>query len=163
MLAEGNRKEGIRQQKLTVELIWWVFTFLVICVIMLPIWIQVPLFPFTWQNVLLIILFITYSRYIFFLPLTFIARMKWIKVGIIASAVLLFFVTATALLDFRSFMDERGLQTLVEDLHVEEQTAMIFYMKHEMIFFGVGSLITGVLLPIRMIVSLWRMRNKGTV
>jgi len=32
-----------------------------------------------------------------------------------------------------------------------------------MIFFGVGGIITGIILPFRMIISLWRMRNKGTV
>jgi hypothetical protein len=52
---------------------------------------------------------------------------------------------------------------LVEDLDVMKQTQCINYIKHEMIFFGVGSLITGVWLPLRMIRSLWRMRNKGTV
>jgi hypothetical protein len=151
------------KEKLTVELLWWVFTFVVVCIIMLPIWTEAPGFPFSVQNILLIVFFITFTRYIFFLPLTLIARAKWIKVAIILSAVLFLFVTATAMLDFRNFMDERGLQTLVEDLDVQLQTRRINYIKHEMIFFGMGSLITGVLLPIRLVRSLWRMRNKGTV
>jgi hypothetical protein len=124
---------------------------------------EVPGFPFSFQNILLIVFFITFTRYIFFLPLTLIARAKWIKVAIILSAVLFLFITATAMIDFRNFMDERGLQTLVENLDVQLQTRRINYIKHEMIFFGVGSLITGVLLPMRMVRSLWRMRNKGTV
>ena len=48
-------------------------------------------------------------------------------------------------------------------LHVTKQTSLINYIKNEMIFFGVGSIITGIILPFRMIISLWRMRNKGTV
>ena len=151
------------KEKLTVELLWWAFTFIVVSIVMLPIWTDAPGFPFTIQNILLIVFFITFTRYIFFLPLTLIARAKWIKVGIILSAALFFFVTVTALMDFRNFMDERGLQTLVDDLDVMKQTQCINYIKHEMIFFGVGSLITGILLPLRMIRSLWRMRNKGTV
>jgi hypothetical protein len=151
------------KEKLTVELLWWVFTFVVVSIIMLPIWTEVPGFPFSFQNILLIVFFITFTRYIFFLPLTLIARAKWIKVAIILSAVLFLFITATAMIDFRNFMDERGLQTLVENLDVQLQTRRINYIKHEMIFFGVGSLITGVLLPMRMVRSLWRMRNKGTV
>ena len=151
------------KEKLTVELLWWVFTFVVVSIIMLPIWTEAPGFPFSFQNILLIVFFITFTRYIFFLPLTLIARAKWIKVGIILSAVLFLFVTATAMIDFRNFMDERGLQTLVENLDVQLQTRRINYIKHEMIFFGMGSLITGVMLPMRMIRSLWRMRNKGTV
>jgi len=151
------------KEKLTVELLWWAFTFIVVSIVMLPIWTDAPGFPFTIQNILLIIFFITFTRYIFFLPITLIARAKWIKVAIILSAALFFFVTVTALMDFRNFMDERGLQTLVDDLDVMQQTKCINYIKHEMIFFGVGSLITGALLPMRMIRSLWRMKNTGKV
>jgi len=151
------------KEKLTVELLWWAFTFIVVSIVMLPIWTDAPGFPFSFQNILLIIFFITFTRYIFFLPITLIARAKWIKVAIILSAALFFFVTVTALMDFRNFMDERGLQTLVDDLDVMQQTKRINYIKHEMIFFGVGSLITGALLPLRMIRSLWRMKNTGKV
>ena len=70
---------------------------------------------------------------------------------------------STALSDFRNYVDERGLQTLVNHLHVTKQTRIIEYIKNEMIFFGVGGIITGIILPFRMIISLWRMRNKGTV
>jgi hypothetical protein len=69
----------------------------------------------------------------------------------------------TGLGDFHNFLEERGLQTLVTHLHVTKQTSVINYIKSEMIFFGVASIIAGLILPIRMIVSLWRMRNRGTV
>lgn len=81
----------------------------------------------------------------------------------IAISVILFFVMSTALSDFNNFLDIEGLQTLVTHLHVRQQSNMINYMKSEMLFFGVGSIIAGILLPFRMIVSLWRMRNRGTV
>ena len=151
------------KEKLTVEILWWVFTMVFVCVIMWPIWRDVPGFPFTFQNILLIVFFVTFTRYIFFLHLTLIARKKWIKVAIIAWAGLFFFITATAMIDFRNFMDEKGLQTLVNHLEVEDQTRRMKYIKQEMIFFGVGSIITGILLPMRMIRSLWRMKNTGRV
>jgi hypothetical protein len=155
--------ETIRQQKVTVELIWWVFTALVVIMVMLPIWMNAPRFPFILENIILIILFITFSRYIFLLPLTLIARTKWFKVAVILSSVLFLFIVATSMIDFRNFMDEEGLQTLVDDLHVHKQTRIMRYIKQEMIFFGTASLITGVMLPFRMIVSLWRMRNSDRV
>jgi hypothetical protein len=153
----------VQKNKVLVEIIWWIFTAVVIFIILLPIKENVKDFPFYFQNILLIVAFITFSRHIFFLNLSFIARKKWIKVAIILIAPLFFFIASTALGDFRNFMDEKGLQSLVDHMHVTKQTSMIRYMKHEMIFFGVGSIITGILLPIRMIISLWRMRNKGTV
>ncbi|MBK8829517.1 MAG: hypothetical protein IPN60_01410 [Saprospiraceae bacterium] len=153
----------LQKQKILAEFIWWIFTILVIAIVLFPIWDNDIDFPFYVQNALLIAIFITFTRYIFFLPITFIARMKWIKVAIILSAVIFFFVMSTALSDFRNYVDERGLQTLVNHLHVTKQTRIIEYIKNEMIFFGVGGIITGIILPFRMIISLWRMRNKGTV
>ena len=154
---------SLQKQKTLAEIIWWLFTFLVIAIVLFPIWDNDIKFPFYIQNAILIALFITFTRYIFLLPLTFIARKKWIKVAIILTAVIFFFVLTTAMGDFRNFMDEKGLQTLVTHLKVTEQTSIITYIKNEMIFFGVGSIITGIILPFRMIISLWRMRNKGTV
>jgi len=69
----------------------------------------------------------------------------------------------TALSDFHNFLDEQGLQTLVEHLNVKTQTRLMNYMKSEMIFFGVGAIISGLILPFRMLISLWRVRNRGTV
>ena len=155
--------QQLKVQKFIMELIWWVFTALVVFIVLLPIHENVRDFPFYVENIILIVAFITFSRHIFLLNLSFMARRKWIKVAIILIAPLFFFIASTALGDFRNFMDEKGLQTLVDHLHVTRQTSMIHYIKNEMIFFGVGSIITGILLPIRMIISLWRMRNKGTV
>jgi hypothetical protein len=151
------------KQKIIVELLWWVLTFLVIIIVLFPIWEYVPTFPFVYQNALLIAALITFSRYSFLLPITFLARMKWVKLFLILSSVLFFFILSTALGDFRNFLDEKGLPTLVTHLHVEEQTRMITYIRNEMIFFGVGSIIAGIVLPFRMLISIWRVRNKGTV
>lgn len=163
MTSTSSTKNPLFISKFLHEVLWWLFTTIVVIIVLLPIWnLQID-FPFYFENILLIALFITFTRYIFLLPLTFIARKKWIKVVIILAAAIFFFVLSTALGDFRNFMDEEGLQTLVTHLHVKEQTSIINYIKNEMIFFGVGSIITGIILPFRMIISLWRMRNKGTV
>jgi hypothetical protein len=154
---------SITQQKLVAELLWWILTAIVILMVLFPIWNNDIDFPFYAENALVIAVFITFTRYIFFLPISFIARLKWIKVVIILSAVLLCFILATAIGDFRNYMDEEGLQTLVTHLHVTRQTSIMTYIKNEMIFFGTGSIITAILLQMRMIVSLWRMKNSGRV
>jgi hypothetical protein len=153
----------IRAQKFKVELFWWMFTSILVCIILLPIYTKVPFYPFYAENIFFIVAFITFTRYIFLLPLTLIAKFKWIKVFIIAVSVILFFVMSTGMSDFRNFVDEKGLQTLVTNLDVQAQSNLINYIKNEMIFFGVGSIIAGVILPFRMLISLWRMKNRGTV
>jgi hypothetical protein len=40
---------------------------------------------------------------------------------------------------------------------------MTQYIRSEFLFFGVGSVIVSILLPFRMIISVWRTKNKGTV
>ncbi len=155
--------DQVVKHKINIELIWWAFTFILAAIIIFPIWINAPLFPFFYQNIILVAAFVTFTRYIFLLPTTLVARQKWIKGFVIAVSAILFFVLTTALSDFHNFLDEEGLQTLVEHLNVNAQTRIINYMKGEMIFFGVGSIIAGIILPFRMILSLWRVRNRGTV
>jgi flagellar biosynthesis/type III secretory pathway M-ring protein FliF/YscJ len=153
----------LTNQKLKVEILWWVFTAVLTIVVFVPIWLKVPHYPFFYQNTILIVAFVTFSRYIFLLPTTLISRQKWIKAFIIACSVILFFVMTTALSDFHNFLEEQGLQTLVDHLHVREQNQIMQYMKSEMIFFGVGAIIAGVILPFRMLISIWRVRNRGTI
>lgn len=153
----------LTNEKLRVELIWWFFTLILAIAVLIPIWRHAPSFPFIAENIFFVAAFVTFTRYIFLLPTTLIARRKWIKVFIIAVAAILFFVMSTGLGDFHNFLEEKGLQTIVTHLHVRKQSSVINYIKSEMIFFGVGSIIAGIILPLRMIVSLWRMRNRGTV
>lgn len=155
--------QQVKNQKIRIELLWWLFTLLLILIVLYPIWRNVPGYPFYAGNIFFIVVFVTFTRYAFLLRSTLLAHTKWIKVGMIAIAAILFFVMSTALSDFRNFLDERGLQTLVTHLDVNAQTRMINYIKNEMVFFGVGSIVSGILLPLRMIMSLWRMRNRGTV
>ena len=153
----------LTHQKIKIEILWWVFTGVLTLGVLIPIWLKAPLFPFFIENIILIAAFVTFTRYIFLLPSTLIARLKWIKVIIIAVSAILFFVLTTALGDFNNFLEEEGLQTIVPHLHVNEQKRMMNYIQNEMIFFGVGSIISGVMLPFRMLISLWRVRNRGTV
>jgi hypothetical protein len=154
---------SIQKHKLFIEIIWWIFTLILCIIILLPIRLNIPDYPFYYQNIILITAFITFSRYIFLLPTTLIARQKWIKLFIVAASAIVFFILTTALSDFHNFLNEEGLQTLVGHLQVQEQIRMMNYIKREMIFFGVGSIIGGVILPFRMIISIWRVRNRGTV
>lgn len=150
-------------QKIKVEILWWAFTAILTTAVLLPIWQNAPTFPFFFANAFFIIVFVTFTRYTFLLPTTLLARSKWIKVFVMAIAGILFFVMSTALSDFHNFLEQEGLQTIVTHLNVQQQTSVINYIKNEMIFFGVGSVIAGIVLPFRMLKSIWRMKNRGTV
>lgn len=146
-----------------IEGLWILVTVLVIAIGLYPIWDDAPSYPYFLQNALFIAAFVTFSRYLFFLPISPIAHRKGIKVAAVLTSVILVFVLATALGDYRNYIDEVGLQTLVEHLPVTRQSSLIAYMKKEMVFFGVGSILAAILLTFRLIISLWRMRNTSRV
>jgi hypothetical protein len=145
------------------EMLWWGFTLVVAVGVLLPIWLQTHHFPFYIENLIFIVIAITFTRYAFLLRHTFIARMLWPKLFILAISAILIFVLIMALGDFTNFLDEKGLQLLVDHQPVHKQYRVIKYIQGEMIFFGVASVFSAFFLSLRMLISIWRMRNRGTV
>jgi len=64
---------------------------------------------------------------------------------------------------FQGFTDDVGLDTLVPELTIPRQKAIMRYVRTEMIFFGVGAVIVAFIFPFRMLISIWRGINKNTV
>lgn len=149
--------------KLRLEFLWWVFTILVAAAILIPIYQYIPTYPFFQLNFIFILIFITFTRYIFLLKHTWLARREWPKLIILGSSTILIFVLITSLGDFNSYVREIGLQELVTDLPVHRQQKFIRFIHNEMIFFGVGSVLSAIALPLRMLISIWRGRNTGGV
>jgi hypothetical protein len=149
--------------KSQLEIIWWGFTAIVVLAVLLPIWLQTHDFPFYLENMAFIVIAITFTRYAFLLRHTFIARMLWPKLFILAISAILIFILIMALGDFTNFLDEKGLQLLVDHLPIQKQYRVMKYIQGEMTFFGVASVFSAFLLALRMLVSIWRIRNRGTV
>lgn len=40
---------------------------------------------------------------------------------------------------------------------------IINYTYNEVLLFGVGSVVAGIIFPLRLLLSVWRMKNRGTV
>ncbi|HLF62571.1 MAG TPA: hypothetical protein VI603_02410 [Saprospiraceae bacterium] len=145
------------------EIIWWGFTLLAVVAILLPIRLQTHGYPFYIPNALYIVIFITFTRYAFFLKHTFIAKLFWPKFLILAGGAIVTFVLVMSLGDFSNYLEEKGLQTLVDHLPISRQYSVMRYIQGEMIFFGIASTLSAIALPLRMLVSIYRMYNHGTV
>lgn len=141
------------------ELIWWCFTLIAVVAVLLPVWLQTQDYPFYLPNALYIIIFITFTRYAFFLKHTFIAHMLWPKFVILAFSVILVFIILMSLGDFSNHLEEKGLQTVVDHLPISRQYSVLRYIQTQMIFFGIASAMSAVLLPVRMLISIFRMYN----
>ena len=58
---------------------------------------------------------------------------------------------------------ENGIDDLVKNLPYEDHWGFANYIKSQMNFFGAASLVVTVILPFRLLLSVWRNRNRGTV
>jgi hypothetical protein len=147
---------------LRLELICWIATAILLFVLVYPIYSSNPVFPFLTSNILSILVFFTLTRHIFLLKHSFLGYIQWAKVLMIVICIPLFIYLMQELNAFNRFADEIGIQSLYINLSEQGQSTMVEYTKSEYLFFGVGSLITVVIFPFRMLVSFWRTYNHGT-
>ena len=154
-----------KEQSLTLrmELIWWIFTAVFTFAILFPIINTIGDYPFLFPNILFIVIFITFARYIFLLKHTFLANRQILKVIIFFLCLPLFAYLVNELISVRTFLDEQGIEVLVKKLEYEKHWGFANYVKTEMYFFGAASLVVTALLPFRLLLSVWRNRNRGTV
>ena len=159
-------KEGSYDIKslLKIEALWWVITAVIVALLMAPIFTNLGMhYPFYAANIAFIVIFITFTRYIFLLRYTFFSHITWIKAVLVFLPIPIFFYFMDSLYDFQRFLDEEGLISLMGSLALDSQYSLAKYIRYQKLFFGTGAMITIVMLPIRMIVSVWRVRNRGTV
>jgi hypothetical protein len=141
------------------EIIWWLITLVIATVILMPILYQLPDYQFFWSNLAFILVFITFTRYIFLLRYSFLANWSYVKVAIIFACFIAIFLLVQEINFFQTFLDENGMEPIVESLPKGDQLNMMNYIRSEMLLFGVGSVISCVVLPLRLVVSIWRRIN----
>lgn len=149
--------------KLKLELLCWVLTVVIAAAVLLPIWLKIEDYPFWASNVLFIFIFITFSRYIFLLKHTFIAHRPYIKTGIILVSAIIIAYLINEINFFQTYLDEEGLDAIVGHLPFSERNGMAGYIRNQLLLFGVGSVMTAFILPLRLVLSLWRGHNRDTV
>lgn len=150
--------------KLKIELLLVAMTVIIVVMVMYPIYEGFGhKYPFYKSNILAILLFTTFTRFIFLLKYTYWSKSVLVKFLLIVACIPLFYYFLDSFYNFTSFDNEVGVfnATLGNDLVSRINYAK--YARVEYIFFCVGTLILCVLFPLRMIISVWRVRNRGTV
>ncbi|MFK8102289.1 MAG: hypothetical protein AB8G15_07190, partial [Saprospiraceae bacterium] len=149
---------------LRLELLWWLVTAIIVFVVIYPILSKIENYPFLVINTMFVIIFITLTRYMFLLKHTFIAHNEKIKVALIVLCLPIIFYLISELYNFQIFLDEEGITNLIGKTNItayDEQ--LLKFIRSEMLLFGVGSIIATFLFPFRMVLSIWRVRNRGTI
>lgn len=150
-------------QKLLLELTWWAITAVIVCAVMFPIWPNIDNFPVWKENIMFIVVFVTLTRYMFLLKYTFLAHMKWLKVVFVLIATPFIFYLIENHQAFQTNLDNIGPEYITKGVEDSRVLEMASYIKSEFTLFSVGSIIAAIAFPFRMIISVWRQINKGTV
>jgi hypothetical protein len=149
--------------KLTLELVWWLATVVILGVVMFPIWKDFPNFPFQITNIVYIICFITFTRYAFLLKHTFIANTLYPKMAFILGTLVIVGTLLTQMQAFNIWIDSGLPDGLLKGITEKRRTSVLEYIKSEYLLFAVGSMIAAVVLAGRLLISIWRLRNRGKV
>ena len=146
---------------LRLEILWWLITLAAAAVILWPVRSNVPGFPFFRMNLAFILIFITLTRYIFLLQYTFLSHMLWLKVVLVFCCIPGVFLMIQEITFLQTFLDERGPEALVGAMAPERMQQWLTYIRTEYLLFGVGSVIAAIILPVRLVISVWRKWNLG--
>jgi len=145
------------------EIIWWIVTAIIIAGVLFPLRNYLGDYPFLLTNILYIIVFITLTRYTFLLRFTLLAYRQTLKIVLIFLCIPLVFFLVQELNSFQTYLDYNGAEALLGETNFEISDSIVRYTYNEMLLFGVGSIISGVVFPFRLVLSVWRGRNRGTV
>lgn len=154
-----------KRKSLTIllELLWWVITAVLVGLVLYPIHKAMYVWPFQGWNVVFIVALITFARYTFLLPHTFLARLQEVKVVLILLMFPATFILMNGLTEFMTYIEEHTWDPITGHLPPLQKRSMEQYLWTEMIFFGVGSILSAPFFAVRLFRSIWRVRNKGTV
>ena len=145
------------------EVIWWLITVVVVVAVMLPIWLNVPDYPFITTNIVFIVVFLTFTRWIFLLKYTWFGWNRNVKLLILFTALPVIVLLSDHLNQFQIYLDDFSIQSFIGHLSNRKQIFISEYIRLEMLFFGSASVIATIVLAFRMMVSIWKVINRGTV
>ena len=151
------------KQKVLFELTWVAITIVLLAMVLMPIIMSVGnAYPFYIENILVVIIAVTFSRYIFLLKHHWISGSRWYKLFFIFFPIVVFFFLLDSFYDFQRFCDEEGIRSIMSDLHASQQGNLAIYIRTEMVLFWAAAFLSNLIMPFRMIISIWRKINKGT-
>lgn len=152
---------NINNRQLYIEILWWLIALLVPLIFLAPIYFYKINYPFYLSNYIFIAVCITLLRWLFLWPITPYARLQYLKAAIILSSAIAVFYLIIYFSEFRIYLEDIGLQDMLQHIETHNQDQMEAYIRTQMIFFSVSSIICGFCLPFRMLSSIWTQHNRG--
>jgi hypothetical protein len=155
--------EQQRKLLLNLELLFWLVTVIITLGVLYPVFSNFDGFPFLWRNILVIVIFITYTRYTFLWQHTLLPKSNIFRAIILVATIPLMFRVIENMNGFQLYLDNEGydafMETLKKEISQERQVNLLNYIRSEFVFFSIGAVVSMIALPIRIIMSFWRTRN----
>ncbi len=155
--------KNVDAKLLAIEGISLLMTAIVVVVVMYPIWTQFPEYKFNWTNIIYIAAFLTFARYTFLLRYTLIAQAQNVKIAFILLTLIIILGLITQIQDFNVWIDAGDPERLMPLVPQSKRDGLLSYIKSEFFFFAVGAIVASVFLSGRLMMSVWRTRNKEGV
>lgn len=146
---------------LTLELMWIIGAVVIAAMVLVPIYFRAEIYPFYGTNFVFVFAFITYTRLMFFVNSSVLTLHLGVKLAFLATAVPITFMMIDKFNDFQVYLDNNGTKPFFGYLADKQQISMEVYLRNEMLLFGVGAIITSVIFPLFLVLSIWRFRNRG--
>ncbi len=146
-----------------IEAVWISISLIASLLVILPIRLYGVEYPFIKINLMFVFGLITFSRWLFLWKYTPYAWFKIWKLALIFIMIPVIFIGINKFYDFKIFLDEIGIQELLSGYNENEQKSLSLYIRSEMIFFGTGFVISAILVPMKMIWSIWKQYNRNEV
>ncbi|MBK7094135.1 MAG: hypothetical protein IPH57_03375 [Saprospiraceae bacterium] len=150
------------QTKLNFAGLWLLVLLLLPALVLWPVYSNDIDFPFYAHNILIITAPVFFLRYIFFIKYSFIEKTIIPKLIIMPVPLILGIYSYVILNDFIGFYNNNGIYYSLESFSLDKQEFLGNYLFRQFIFFGAFTIITCLIIPFRMLISVWRVYNKGT-
>ena len=147
--------------KIQLEVLWWLFTALIVFIVYLPLVINKIDFPYKYYNWAFIILAITFTRLIFQLKHSFLAFNLVLKFIFMFASVVVLMQAYRGISLLNIFNDDNGYYMLFEHLPLEQRYSLAAYANWQYFFFGVAASIASLIFPFRLLISIFRVKNRG--
>lgn len=147
----------------SVILYWWLLTILIIILVLFPIYYYFPEYPLMLKNGFFILVFISLSRFVFFLKDTWIAKRQKLKILLFFLMFPLAFYFIQELFSFQALVHDGGLIAQMEKVPYPERKYLANYIRNEYLFFLTASVVSAIVFAFRLLQSVWLLRNRGRV
>ncbi len=146
---------------LRLELYWFLFAVCMSIIVVMPIMLSTTYYPFYYENILFVIVFITLVRMMIFISSSALSLHVYVKAFFVLAGVSIVFYLFGRFEDFKTYLDNFGTIRFLGHLSDKRQQAMTLYVENEMLFFGIGSIALAIIFPFYLVRSIWMWHNKG--